>query len=75
LNGKTLKIWDAEVVEQEYEGVCGEIVAVEQDCFLIKTGQGTLAVYELQLEGKKRMDTATFLRGYQLEERYVLNGN
>lgn len=75
LNGKTLKIWDAEVVEKEYEGVCGEIVAVLQDCFLIKTGQGTLAVYELQLEGKKRMDTATFLRGYQIEERYVLNGN
>lgn len=75
LNGKNLKIWDVEVVEQEYEGECGEIVAVEQDCFLIKTGQGTLAVYELQLEGKKRMDTATFLRGYQLEERYVLNGN
>lgn len=75
MKGKTLKIWEADVEDKDYSGVCGEIVAVESDRILIKTGAGTLSVYELQLEGKKRMDTATFLRGYQIEEGYVLNDN
>ena len=67
LNKKTVKIWEAEVIEQEWEGNCGEIVKVEKDCFLVKTGQGTLAVLEVQLEGKKRMRTDAFLRGYPLQ--------
>lgn len=75
LNGKTLKLWAADALEEEYEGVCGEIVKTDRDCIYVKTGKGTLAVYELQLEGKKRMDTATFLRGYQLEKGIVLNGS
>lgn len=75
LNGKNLKLWAADALEEEYEGVCGEIVKTDRDCIYVKTGKGTLAVYELQLEGKKRMDTATFLRGYQLEKGIVLNGS
>ncbi|MCI8668356.1 MAG: methionyl-tRNA formyltransferase [Lachnospiraceae bacterium] len=75
LNGKTLKLWAADVQEEEYEGVCGEIVEIGKDCIRVKTGKGTLVVRELQLEGKKRMDTATFLRGYQLEKGIILNGS
>ncbi len=75
LNGKTLKLWDADVLEEDYEGVYGEIVKTDKECIYVKTGRGTLVIQELQLEGKKRMDTATFLRGYQLEKGIVLNGN
>lgn len=70
--GKILKIWRAEVLAQEFEGVPGTIVKVERDTFLVKTGKGTLAVKELQPEGKKRMDTAAFLRGYELKENALL---
>lgn len=73
INGKTLKLWAADVLEKEYEGVCGEIVDTGKDCIYVKTGKGTLVIRELQMEGKKRMDTATFLRGYQLEKGIMLN--
>ncbi len=67
--GKTLKFWDADVViqKEERKGRPGEIVSVEEDRFLVQTGNGLLAVYELQLEGKKRMPTDAFLRGYPVK--------
>ena len=33
----------------------------------VKTGDGILVIEELQLEGKKRMKAADFLRGYAIE--------
>lgn len=83
LDGKTLKIWDADVVEEQEERVgtneakaenevCGRIVNVTRDSFQVVTGKGRLKINQLQLEGKKRMDTAAFLRGYQLKEGMVL---
>lgn len=71
-NGKTLKIWDSDVIAEEYPGVCGEVVLVDKNSVLVKTGKGTLSLTSLQLEGKKRMDTDAFLRGYQIEKGTVL---
>lgn len=70
--GKTMKLWAADVLEGTFEGVPGEIIKVEKECFLVRTGDGALAVKELQLEGKKRMDAASFLRGFSLEEGEIL---
>lgn len=67
LNDKTLKIWKAEVIDTEYGGSIGEIVEVNNNSIVIKTGKGALAISELQLEGKKRMETDAFLRGYHVE--------
>ena len=71
-NGKTLKIWDADVLEQEYSGEPGEIIKVEKDGVLVKTGKDTLVLREVQLEGKKRMEIQAFLRGYQLSHGAIL---
>ena len=68
LQGKTLKIWKAEVLEQDSKEAPGQIAEVTKDSIAVQTGQGLLKVLELQLEGKKRMDTASFLRGYTLKE-------
>ena len=67
LDNKTFKIWKAEISEETggYEPGC--IVRGEKDQLLIQTGDGTLALKEVQLEGKKRMDTGSFLRGYTVE--------
>lgn len=35
-------------------------------------GQGSLILKEIQLEGKKRMDAAAFLRGYPVETGTML---
>ena len=73
LSGKTLKIWDADVCEEGHAGkACGEIVRVAKDAVYVACGQGLLKINELQLQGKKRMDTAAFLRGYRLQEGTIL---
>ena len=33
----------------------------------MQTGEGALKLLSVQLEGKKRMDVAAFLRGYSVE--------
>ncbi|MBQ4522404.1 MAG: methionyl-tRNA formyltransferase [Lachnospiraceae bacterium] len=66
LDGKTLKIWSADVIKEELPGEVGTVVKVVKDGFYIKTKEGCLNVKELQLEGKKRMDTKSFLLGYEI---------
>lgn len=68
LHDKTLKIWAAKVLDEDTDQAPGTVVKVTKDQLLIQTGKGVLSVEELQLEGKKRMDTAAFLRGYSIEE-------
>lgn len=68
LHGKTLKIWDADVLDDNTDAIPGEITAVSKDSISVCTGSGTLVINELQLEGKKRMDTESFLRGYSVEK-------
>ena len=66
-NGKVMKIWEAEVIEEDTKEACGTIVRVEKDGFLVQTGDGLLKVLALQIPGKKRMEADAFLRGYPVE--------
>jgi len=72
LHGKTLKIWDANVVDAEGNARPGEIIAVDKASFTVMTGCQALEIMELQLEGKKRMTTEAFLRGYSVEKGELL---
>lgn len=72
LGDKTLKIWSARVIEEEHPGGFGEIVGVTKDEIIVKTGKGLLGIEELQLEGKKRMSTEAFLRGFKVETGTIL---
>lgn len=65
--GKLLKIWEADALTGLLPGVPGQILKAANDVLWVQTGNGILAVKSLQLEGKKRMDTAAFLRGYSIE--------
>ena len=81
LHSKMLKIMRAEAVsENETQALlseepfrsgggsaeAGEIVRAGKDELIVKAGSGALRILEIQPEGKKRMDTASFLRGYHL---------
>ncbi len=68
LRGKMLKLWRAEVLPDGDEKAAPGTILSAKDSLVVKTGSGCLSVKELQLEGKKRMDAASFLRGYQLKE-------
>lgn len=86
LNGKTLKIWKAEVLHteavssqeaEEPEALadrksCGSVIVISRDSIQVQTGDGILAICELQLEGKKRMTADAFLRGYPVEAGTIL---
>lgn len=75
LDGKTLKIWKAEVMEDDERAAdaeAGTILKADPHGFWVKTGKGVLNILELQMEGKKRMESAAFLRGYQVNEGRVL---
>lgn len=61
-NGKTMKLWKAEVVSGG-NVTPGQIFSVDKQSFTVQTGDGALRILELQLEGKKRMDAGAFLRG------------
>lgn len=63
-NGKLLKIWKSEVV-QEGTGDArpGTVTKVTKDSIFVATGNGTLALEEVQLAGKKRMPVQAFLLG------------
>ena len=72
--GKTLKIWAADVEEAvDVTGTAdralpGTIVEVTKKTLKVQTGNGLLSIKELQMEGKKRMETDAFLRGCSLIE-------
>lgn len=71
LNGKTLKIWKTTVLEKETGKEPGTI-EVGKNTIAVQTGKGMLQLEEIQLEGKKRMQTDAFLRGVSLETGMVL---
>ena len=65
LSGKLLKIWKADVTELPADaGEPGTITDITAEAFTFVTAEGGLRILELQPEGKKRMKTADFLRGY-----------
>lgn len=72
--GKTLKIWEAQVAEENgaQKAEPGQVVSVSRESFTVACGQGELQILSLQLEGKKRVSTREFLLGYQVEPGMIL---
>ena len=68
LDDKTMKIWKAKVLSENSNAKPGTILQVTKNSFAVQTGDGILEVLEVQMEGKKRMTTDAFLRGYTVEE-------
>ena len=61
IQDKTLKIYVAEVVSEDvitFAAEPGTVVAVDKKSFTVRCGKEALRILNLQLEGKKRMDTS-----------------
>lgn len=70
LDGKLLKIWKAEPVILQNTGPApGTITDITKKSFTYVTAVGGLCILELQPEGKRRMTTEEFLRGYHFPDR------
>lgn len=75
--GRQLKLWRAAPVSEGQEETLvrnysektvtpGQILAVDKESVTVATGKGALRIYELQLEGKKRMSAHDFLLGVKM---------
>lgn len=74
IHGKTVKIWDCDVVCQETltENQAavkpGTVIVSEKDQLIVKAGNGALSLRMLQPEGKKNMTVDAYLRGYPIAQ-------
>ena len=71
LNGKTLKIHRSIVVNKTVDAASGEVVE-NNGKLVVACKNGCIEILELQLEGKKRMDVADFLRGHPVSLKTIL---
>lgn len=72
LNGKQLKVWVSEVVEDESANTPGSVIAVDKKSITVKCGKNAIRLKEIQLEGKKRMEVGAFLLGYKVSVGDIL---
>ena len=62
--GANFKVWWAKPGESSTNAAPGEVVKIAKDYFEVATGDGsTLALYDVQPAGKKRMTAEDYLRG------------
>ena len=59
-------------IRENAGAVPGEILRVDRDSVTVAAGDGALRIYELQLEGKKRMAAHDFLLGVKLQPGELL---
>lgn len=73
LRGQRFKIFSARVLNQDSGFRPGEIIEIGFDGFAVQTGQGVLEILEVQKEGKKRISSHDFMKGFHLEPGEVLS--
>lgn len=73
IDGKKLDVWSARAAEGN-AARAGEIME-EKERLIVSAEDGLIEIEELQLEGKKRMKSAEFLRGYRLIKKGGRLGN
>ena len=59
-----LKIYRAQIVSNDTLGEVGEIVKADKFGLYLQANNGIIALLDLQLEGKKRMDYKSFINGH-----------
>ncbi|MBO5375234.1 MAG: methionyl-tRNA formyltransferase [Bacilli bacterium] len=63
LDGKIVKIYKARIEKNLTRALPGEIVNLYKDGFAVKTFDGEIVIQELKIEGKKKMDSVSFMNG------------
>ena len=66
IGGKQFRIYKTAVLDRNGNAP-GTIVALHNESLVIATGDGHLSLLEVQIEGKKKMPAADFLRGATLK--------
>ncbi len=67
LNGKSLKIFEADYLLEQHQSQPGQFETDGKSYLRFSAQDGWVYVKELQLEGKKRMDVSSFLKGFRFQ--------
>ncbi|MGB1868342.1 MAG: methionyl-tRNA formyltransferase [Porticoccaceae bacterium] len=62
INGQRLKIWAAQPGPETSTGMAGEIIQSDDAGLLVRCGQGSLVLTQIQLAGKSRMAVGEILK-------------
>lgn len=65
--GKLLKIYRATAIRAEEKGSPGEVVRADKGGLWVMTGRGILSLEEVQLENRKKLSAAEFLKGTRIQ--------
>ncbi len=72
--GKKFKIHSSQVLTEKFVGSFGEIVD-NNNRLVCMCGDGkAIEILEIQAEGKRKTDTASFLRGHKIEKGVIIGG-
>lgn len=69
VNGKKVKIYKTRVLDKH--GIAGDVIDTKP--LTVACGDGAVEILELQPEGKKRMTSDDFVRGYRIEKGTVFD--
>jgi methionyl-tRNA formyltransferase len=74
MSGKRLFLFNSSIVDSEkIEANAGTIITIpDNDKIVVQCIPGMIALREVQLEGKRRMSVADFLRGHKLTAGFLL---
>ncbi len=70
--GETVKLWEAEDLNQSNEKVPGTILRLSKSGIEVSAGGGTLLIQKIQFPGKKPMLVKDYLLGHTLEVGAIL---
>lgn len=67
LEGKRVKFYKARKEEKDVQAEAGTVIGFDKNSMLIAARGGIIHIYELQMEGHRRMDAQAFRCGYEKE--------
>lgn len=74
--GNRLKIWKTDITthgEDNFQHMQpGTVISLDTDGIKVKTGDGIINIREVQAEGKRRLQSSDFWRGYRLKKGMIL---
>ncbi len=74
ISEKNYKIHKSQILNEKFCGVCGEVVD-NNNRIVVMCGDGNcIEILEIQAEGKRKTDTASFLRGHKIELGTIIGG-
>lgn len=74
VNGKLLKVFKSKVIKSNKNGIFGEVIDNDNKLVVCCGDGNCVEILELQAEGKKRTDTASYLRGNKIDLGTILGG-